>query len=66
MELTINGRAEDLPADMSVADVLGHFGVDAGRAVVELNREIIPRDRYGVTLVKAGDVIELVEVVGGG
>ncbi len=66
MEATINGERRELPEDATVAGVLEHFGVDAARAVVELNREIIPREQYGATPVAEGDVLELVEMVGGG
>jgi thiamine biosynthesis protein ThiS len=66
MDVTINGEGRELPGDMTVAAVLERFGVDAARAVVELNREIVPRENYDATPVADGDVLELVEVVGGG
>ena len=66
MELTVNGKGRELPGDMTVAAVLAHFGVDGARAVVELNREIVPREKYDATPVADGDVLELVEIVGGG
>jgi sulfur carrier protein len=34
--------------------------------VVERNREILSRERYGEVEVEAGDVLELVHFVGGG
>lgn len=66
MEVTINGDVRELPAELTVAALLSRFGLEASRTVVELNREIVPRDRYGEAAVVAGDVLELVEIVGGG
>ncbi len=66
MEVTINGEGRELPDEMTVAALLEHFGVDGARTVVEVNREIIPREKYGATPVAEGDVLELVEIVGGG
>jgi sulfur carrier protein len=66
MDVTINGEKRELPAGLTVAALLSRFGLDAGRTVVELNRDVVPRDRYDGTAVTAGDVVELVEIVGGG
>lgn len=66
MDVTINGEVRELPAEVTVAALLSQFGLEPNRIVVELNREIVPRDRYGEATIAAGDVLELVELVGGG
>jgi sulfur carrier protein len=33
---------------------------------VEYNREILPKPRYGETVLKEGDFLEIVQFVGGG
>lgn len=67
MDVTINGEARTLPADkLTVAELLSRLGLEAGRTVVELNREVVPRERYGGAAIVAGDALELVEIVGGG
>lgn len=66
MDVTINGEARELPAELTVAALLSQFGLEPNRIVVELNREVVPRDRYGEAVVAAGDEVELVELVGGG
>ena len=35
-------------------------------AIVERNCEIVPREKYGDTLLQAGDRLEVVHAVGGG
>ena len=36
------------------------------RVAVELNRDIVPRDRWGETALYEGDRLEIVQFVGGG
>jgi len=66
MELVINGERRRLAAGLTVSALLQEFGLEAGRVVVELNREIVPREQYGATPLHDGDALELVELVGGG
>ena len=37
-----------------------------GRVAVEINREIVPKANYDVTIVRAGDSVEIINFVGGG
>jgi sulfur carrier protein len=48
-----------------VADLLQQLGAPRFVAV-ELNLEVIPRARHAETILKDGDKIELVTLVGGG
>ncbi len=66
MEVTINGERRELPAGINVSELLERLSVDASRVVVELNRDVLPRERYDATPVAEGDFLELVEIVGGG
>ena len=38
----------------------------ADRVAIELNREIVPRDRWSATRLNEGDRLEIVHFVGGG
>ena len=61
----VNG--ESLPAAGKVlADYLAGAGYDTQRLAVERNGEIVPRSRYGETVLQDGDCIEIVRFVGGG
>jgi len=46
--------------------LLEQLQIRAGRVVVELNRNIVPREVHGSTLLKEGDNLEIVHFVGGG
>ena len=66
MAIRVNGEPRDLPAPLSVADLLAHFAIDARRVAVELNRVVVKRAQYATATVRDGDEIEIVAFVGGG
>jgi thiamine biosynthesis protein ThiS len=71
MKLYINGEARafaDLApsAQFTLAALVEALGMKPDRVAIELNRDIIPRDRWPKTLLKEGDRLEVVHFVGGG
>ena len=62
----VNGEEIRLPEGASVASVLEQLKVSTPRVAVERNREIVPKAEYAKTRLEAGDVLEVVEFVGGG
>ena len=69
MKLQINGEERDLadaPAPFTLAALVETLGMKTDRVAVELNRDIVPRDRWGETQLKEGDRLEVVHFVGGG
>ena len=67
MKLQINGEERDFPvAPFTLAALVELLGMKADRVAVELNRDIVPRDRWRETQLKEGDRLEVVHFVGGG
>ena len=67
MKFHINGEERDFPATpVSVAALVELLGMKPDRVAVELNRDIVPRDRWLETQLKDGDRLEVVHFVGGG
>jgi sulfur carrier protein len=66
LEITVNGSPMRLPQGASVADLLERLRVATPRVAVERNGEIVPKASYPETRLAAGDVFEVVELVGGG
>ena len=66
MTVLLNGQSQTLDANSTVADVLERLGRKPLGLAVEINREVIPRSRHADTIVKEGDRIEIVHMVGGG
>lgn len=69
MKLQLNGEERDFsdaPASFTLAALVETLGMKADRVAVELNRDIVPRDRWSETHLKEGDRLEVVHFVGGG
>ena len=62
----VNGQPMRLLEGASVADLLERLRIATPRVAVERNREIVPKASYPATVLAAGDVLEVVELVGGG
>ena len=66
MQVTINGKPENLTDSCTVAEaVLCFRSVDVPCAV-EVNERLVPHDKRESISLKAGDRIEIVTLVGGG
>ncbi len=66
MKLKINGEERETVDGISLTGLLESLQIRPGRVVVERNREIVPRDSYGATMLADGDTLEIVHFVGGG
>jgi thiazole synthase len=66
LSITVNGEPRRIAAGVTVNDLLESLGLHPRLIVVEYNRDILPREQYGQTEVRAGDNFELVHFVGGG
>lgn len=61
----INGMEQNVDG-MTLSDYLATTDYDPRRIAVEKNGEIVPKAQYDKTILKDGDVIEVVSFVGGG
>lgn len=66
MKVVINGEERELPAPMSVAELLTRLGLDQRFGAVELNREVVPRSQHAERALRDGDQVEIIRFVGGG
>lgn len=66
MIVTINGEEREFVSVANVSDLVAQLGIKSDRVAVELNRELIPRERWTSTQLKNGDKLEIVHFVGGG
>ena len=63
---TVNGTKKELPGVFSVKEYLEQNGYVISQIAVELNEEILPKTEYVSTVLKDGDVMEIVSLMGGG
>lgn len=66
MNVTYNGQPRELPADTTVAQLLALLKLEPRYVAVEVNQAVVPRRVHGETVLRDGDVIEVVTFVGGG
>jgi thiamine biosynthesis protein ThiS len=66
MNLTVNGEDRQLSSSLTVASLLSKLGLKPDRVAVELNRDLVPRERWDTTQLKDNDKLEIVHFVGGG
>jgi thiamine biosynthesis protein ThiS len=66
MKLTINGEDREFPSTLTVAALLAELGMKADRVAVELNRDLVSRERWEQTQLSDNDKLEIVHFVGGG
>lgn len=61
----INGEMLEA-AGKNVVQILEELGYGGQRVAVEHNESIVPKDKYGETVLADGDTVEVVRFVGGG
>jgi thiazole synthase len=66
MNIIVNGSARECAERSTVATLISELELTGKKIAVELNREILPYDQYGVQELKDGDRIEIVHAIGGG
>lgn len=66
MKLIVNGEDREFSSISTVSALLEQLGMKPDRVAVELNRDLLPRDRWDKTKLSEGDKLEIVHFVGGG
>jgi thiamine biosynthesis protein ThiS len=67
MRLLINGEEREFAGEqLTLAALVEQLGMKSDRVAVELNRDIVSRDRWPQTNLRDGDRLEVVHFVGGG
>ena len=66
IQVQVNGKEREIQSGLSVHELVESFDLNPLLIVVELNREILSRDKFKDVQVSDGDSVELVHFVGGG
>ena len=66
MQIVINGEPREVPLEIGLQDLLRLLELKEDRVAVELNRDIVRRDRWPETRLRDQDRLEIVQFVGGG
>ncbi len=66
MKIVLNGKEEFLLKSLTISEFLMAKNWEPERVVVELNREIIPKEVWAGIVLKEDDKMEVLRFVGGG
>jgi len=65
MNIKLNGK-DHLTKALTISQLLSELGIVSERVAVEVNRRIIKKADFDNYPVKEGDIVEIVNFVGGG
>ena len=66
IEIILNGEGIEIPMEWTVTDLVEDLKLVGKQVAVELNGQIVSRDRWQEETLVSGDRIEVVHFVGGG
>ncbi len=66
MELMVNGKKLEVTDGATITALLEELNINPLRVAVQLNLEIIKRERYDKTTLRAGDKLEIITFMAGG
>ncbi len=66
IHVTINGKPREFERELSLPDLIARLEITHPRVAVAHNGTILRREEHDATLVRDGDTLEIVRMVGGG
>lgn len=66
MQISLNGQNFELKDSTNLTELIALLGLEPKSLAIELNKEIAVKSVWDETYINEGDVIELVQFVGGG
>ena len=64
--IELNGRRREVQGGQSVAELVAELDLRPGMVAVEVNGSLVTRERREATILRAGDRVEMVTIMGGG
>ncbi len=66
MIISINGKKKEVPENFSVENIIEILTLDKDLIAIEVNGEIVKKINYKNHILKEGDEIEILTLIGGG
>jgi sulfur carrier protein len=66
IRIQLNGKNTEIEASQSLSGLLDCLNINPPQVAVAINGEVLPRDSWAQTEIRAGDTVEIVRAVGGG
>lgn len=64
--ITVNGEHKEIRSNITILEYLHNVGLNVQTVVCDLNGEIVKRRDFSSTNISDGDMLEIVNFVGGG
>jgi len=64
--IELNGEPHRIDGDFGLMTLISALKLKPKRIAVEVNREVVPKAEYDKIVLKNGDVVEIINFVGGG
>ncbi|HKC62894.1 MAG TPA: sulfur carrier protein ThiS, partial [Pyrinomonadaceae bacterium] len=66
MLIELNGEQRDVPASITLSELIKNLSLAPERLAIELNRRVVRRNDWQQIVLTEGDRVEIVHFVGGG
>ena len=66
IQLLVNGEFHTILSGSTVAGLLHQLDIRSDRVAVEVNLQIVERDRFETCTLQEGDRVEIISFIGGG
>lgn len=66
MQVKVNGEIRELNEGLSLLELIRSLGLEERVMAAALNMQIVKQDAWGSAVLNEGDIIELLDFVGGG
>lgn len=66
LNLVVNGKPRELEESLDLVSFLVSYGVNLQHVAVGYNGIVLEKEKFPETILKEGDVLEIVKPVGGG
>lgn len=66
IEIQLNGQIHKLETSLSIEQLLNKLSIDKKKVAVELNKSVVPKQKYSSIKITNEDVVEIVTFIGGG
>ena len=66
INIVLNGENKAISKNTNINQLLKDLDLENVRLAVELNKEIISRSDYSLRALNEGDIVEIVQAIGGG
>ena len=66
IEIIVNGQPQRVAQDATVSQLLQILSIESRYVVVQIDRQIVPRDQFTRRVLQAGNKLEIITLAGGG